>query len=299
MTHSFADGLSEFERECRIRGLSPHTIRAYRSDLDQLRQHLSPEDTEIPLPSITRNQIRAFLREMALDDDGNRTLARKVTTFREFFRFCRKQGWVETNPAERLDIPRFKKSLPKFFTEPEMETLVDLPEPDTPKGIRDRAVFELIWSSGLRISEVASAKLSAIDFSRRRIRVTGKGNKDRVIPFTVEAGKAIRRYLEVRGSGNDTLFLSMTGREMSPDTIRGILKRYIDIVAGVRGFSPHKIRHSFATHLLSHGADLESVKEMLGHANLSTTEIYTHVSLEDMRKQYEQAHPRGKRNGKE
>jgi integrase/recombinase XerC len=296
MSHTLDDGLSEFERECRIRGLSPHTIRAYRSDLTQMKGFLAPDGGEVPLPTITRRHLRQFLQELASGGDGNRSLARKTTVLHEFFGFCRKQGWIDTDPALRLIAPKFGKSLPKFFTESEMETLVELPEPDTDKGLRDRAVFELIWSSGLRISEVAGARISWIDLERRRIKVLGKGSKERVVPLTINAVHALKRYLEVRAGHDDELvFHSLNGRPMSPDTLRGALRRYLDAVAGARGYSPHKIRHSFATHLLSRGADLESVKEMLGHKNLSTTEIYTHVSLEDIRKQYEQAHPRGKK----
>jgi site-specific recombinase XerD len=199
-----------------------------------------------------------------------------------------------------LQIPRFEKKLPKFFTEKEMEDLLNIPDLSSKFGVRNKAILEMIYSCGMRISEVSGCRLNQFDLSDKIIRILGKGNKERLVPIGKMAVKAVKNYLKIRDQfisrdSDETLFLSKSGKPLDADEIREILERYIMLVAKTKGYSPHSIRHSFATHLLSHGADLRAVQEMLGHSNLSTTEMYTHLSLKDLKKVYEQAHPRSKK----
>ena len=291
--------IDEFVRTLVSRGLSEHTITAYKNDLLQLANFLSKyfEDNSVKVDQITRLFLRDFLRHLSVNNRNNRTLARKATTMKSFFQFCEKNKYLLKNPASNLHIPKFEKHLPKCFSEKEMEELLNIPDLSSKFGIRNRAILELIYSSGLRISEIASCKIGQIDLQEKLIRVIGKGNKERIVPISSKAKIAIRNYLNTRDQFKsrfsvDSFFLSKSGRSLSSNEIREILSRYLDLVARTKGYSPHSIRHSFATHLLARGADLRAVQEMLGHTNLSTTEIYTHLTLKDLKKVYEQAHPR-------
>jgi site-specific recombinase XerD len=196
-----------------------------------------------------------------------------------------------------MKIPKFEKKLPKHFTLHEIEDLLNIPDLNDNFGIRNKAILELIYSCGMRISEVCHCQMSQLDLGQRIIRIRGKGNKERIVPIGRKAIQAIKRYLKIRTSfisreSDSSLFLSKSGKPISENVMREILERYIILVAKTKGYSPHSIRHSFATHLLERGADLRAVQEMLGHSNLSTTEIYTHLSLRDLKKVYQQAHPR-------
>ncbi|MBN2460280.1 MAG: tyrosine recombinase [Candidatus Cloacimonetes bacterium] len=284
------------------RGLSRNTLKAYESDLLQLHDFLQRyfEDQQIDLHQVKRIFLRDFLRHLSNSERSNRSLARKSTTIRNFFNFCEQNGIITDNPAVGLKIPKFEKKLPKHFTEEEMVQLLDIPDQTSKFGIRNKAIMELIYSSGLRISEVADLSLNRLDMDRKLVKVVGKGNKERIVPFGKRAYQALENYLKQRESFlgtqiNNTLFLSKSGRTLSPDELREILDRYIRLVARTGGYSPHTLRHSFATHMLARGADLRAVQEMLGHSNLSTTEIYTHLSLKDIKKIYSQAHPRSEK----
>ncbi len=292
--------IDEFVRTLISRGLSVHTITAYKKDLLQLQDFLTKyfEEGNIKVNQVTRLFLRDFLRYLSENDRNNRTLARKATTMKSFFQFCEKNNYLTKNPASNLHIPKFEKKLPKCFSEKEMEELLNIPDLSNKFGIRNRAILELIYSSGLRISEITGCKMGQIDLSEKLISVIGKGNKERIIPISSKAKIAIRNYSKTRDQfesrfSDDIFFLSKSGRPLSPNEIREILSRYLNLVAKTKGYSPHTIRHSFATHLLARGADLRAVQEMLGHTNLSTTEIYTHLTLKDLKKVYEQAHPRG------
>lgn len=306
MSTTYPEALEAFLKHIRVQGLSKHTQKAYEDDLSQFSAFLIRyfENAVIPLSGVKKLFIRDFLRMLGNEQRTNRTLSRKATTIRSFFRFCRIRGFIVDNPAADLATPKFEKALPKHFSEKEMQTLLEIPDITTKFGLRNKAVMELIYSSGLRISEVCSCRIEQIDWKRGTISVIGKGNKQRIVPIGRTALATLTRYLKVRGqfhpeSAERTLFVSKSGIPLTPDEMRQILQRYLDLVARTRGFSPHSLRHSFATHLLSRGADLKSIQEMLGHSNLSTTEVYTHVSLEDIRRQYELAHPRsGEDDGK-
>ncbi len=296
------EAIDKFIRTLLSRGLSKHTIKAYKSDLLQLDEFLEKyfEDGKVDLNEITRLFLRDYMRDLSIKGRNNRTLARKATTIKSFFHFCERNEFIEKNPAENLQIPRFEKKLPRFFTEKEMEDLLKIPDLSSKFGVRNKAILELIYSCGMRISEVAHCKINKVDLAEKTIRIIGKGNKERIVPVGKMAIRAVKNYLKIRSQfesreSDDSLFLSKSGKPLSSDELREILDRYIILVAKTKGYSPHSIRHSFATHLISRGADLRAVQEMLGHSNLSTTEIYTHLSIKDLKKVYEQAHPRSKK----
>lgn len=285
----------------KMEGKSPRTIEGYKLDLDQLFSHIRAEnpDQEIILQEINLQMIRDFLRWLSDKNDVNRSIARKIAALASFFKWCKLEGLISSNPMDKIKRPRFEKKLPHFFSEEEMLVLLRIPDTEDKFGIRNRAILELIYSSGLRLMEVAGLKVQDIDLRAGIIRVLGKGNKERIIPVGKPAVEAIKSYLGVRSSFGKiqdpkALFLTHTGKAWDSKQLNLILMKYIALVAQQQGYSPHSIRHSFATHLLSHGADLRAIQEMLGHAKLSTTEIYTHVTMDDIRDAYNKGHPRGK-----
>lgn len=289
----------DYIQSLRSQNMSVHTLRAYERDLEQFREFLGTyfEDKEVNIKEIGRLYIRDFLRKLSNEGRSNRTLARKATTIRNFFDYCVKNKHIDINPSMNLKIPKFEQKLPKVFSEKEIDQLIAIPDLETKFGIRDRAIMELIYSCGLRISEVAECKIGSLDTNERVIRILGKGKKIRVVPVGKEAMKALKKFLSIRNQfysekSDDTIFLSKSGKPLTADQIRQILDRYILLIAKTKGYSPHSIRHSFATHMLNRGADIRAVQEMLGHSNLSTTELYTHLTLTDLKKAYDQAHPR-------
>jgi site-specific recombinase XerD len=296
--------IDDFIKEQRSRDLSTNTIIAYQKDLIQLYDFLGKYfPVEVELSKITRQFLRDFLRELSANDRSNRTLARKTTTIKAFFQYCERKKIIAENPARDLRIPKFEKQLPKHFSEKEMEDLLSIPDLSSKFGIRNKAILELIYSCGMRISEAADCRMNQIDLNARLIRIIGKGQKERIIPFGRIAAKALKNYLEIRDQfksikSENFLFLSKSGKQLKVNVLREILDHYILLIAKTKGYSPHSIRHSFATHLLAGGADLRAVQEMLGHSNLSTTETYTHLSLRDLKKAYKQAHPRNRENEK-
>ncbi|NQV19677.1 MAG: tyrosine recombinase [Armatimonadetes bacterium] len=302
------NSITQYIRTLISRGLSQNTIKSYEKDLLQLMDFLTKyfENEQIDLNSVSRLYLRDFLRSLSLKGRNNRTLARKATVIKNFFSFCEKNDLIKVNSAENLKIPKFEKKLPKHFTEIEMEDLLSIPDLSSKFGVRNKAILELIYSSGLRISELASATIYRLDLDSKLIKIIGKGNKERIVPIGKKAVRALKNYLKIRNQFyspdkraqkeiSDTLFLSKSGKPLTADELREILDKYIRLVAKTKGYSPHSIRHSFATHLITNGADLRAVQEMLGHSNLSTTEIYTHLSLKDLKKVYEQAHPKSKK----
>lgn len=292
--------ITNYLRTLISRGLSQHTIKAYKTDLNQLSEFLVKyfPDNVIELNKINKLYLRDYLRDLSFNGVGNRSLARKVTSMKNFFNFCLKNDLIEKDPAITLKIPKFEKKLPRYFTETEMEELLNIPDLSSKFGIRNKAILELIYSCGMRISEIAYLKAGQLEMKSNRIRIIGKGNKERIVPIGKSAVEALTKYYSVRfqfesRESDDSVFLSKSGKPLSSDELREILDRYIRLVARTKGYSPHSLRHSFATHLLNRGADMRAVQEMLGHNNLSTTEVYTHLSLKDLKKVYDQAHPRG------
>ncbi|GAB1468185.1 tyrosine recombinase XerC [Candidatus Cloacimonadota bacterium] len=282
-----------------LEGKSPHTIEAYRLDLDQLHAFVTHffEDDEVPVQGITVLNIRDFLRYLNEKPDCNRSLARKSASLSGFFRFCKLKGLITDSPMDKIKRPKFEKPLPKCFTEEEVRNLLAIPDTSSPFGIRNRAILETLYSCGLRLMELAGIRMNDLELKRGLLRVKGKGNKERIIPVGSYALAAIAEYLPEREklkteASPDRLFLTKSGKAFDTVQLDTILKRYFALIARAKGYTPHTLRHSFATHMLARGADLRAIQELLGHAQLSSTEIYSHVSLEDIKKAYNKGHPR-------
>ena len=295
------EAINKYRQYLKSTGASRHTVRAYISDLEQFFGFVGkffPEEF-VKLEEVSKLMVRDYLREMSLARRCNKTLARKMTAINNFFVFSVRQQVIPRNPIAGMSMPKTESYVPTYFTEKEMNVLLQIPDTDNKFGIRNRAILELMYSSGLRISEIAGCGIKDIDLKKGIIKVLGKGNKERLVPVGAMAKESLVSYEKIRykfltKDSDDSLFLSKSGKPLHPDEIRAILDRYIRLVARTKGYSPHTIRHSFATHLLSRGADLRAIQEMLGHSNLSTTEKYTHISHTDLLKVYKQAHPRSK-----
>ncbi len=291
--------INGFIDELRAKGASPHTVRAYKSDLTQFSDFIVHyfENEIVVIKEISKQMIRDYLRELSFNKRCNKTLSRKITVLREFFQFAIQKGICIENPARKMNLPKSEKKIPSYFTEKEMATLLQIPDTSSKFGVRNGAMLELMYSCGLRISELAEAKLKDIDYERKVIKILGKGNKIRLVPVGRVAERRLKEYYAIRGSflsefSDDHIFLSKSGKSLHPDEIRAIFDKYIRLIARSSGYSPHTIRHSFATHLLSRGADLRAIQEMLGHSQLTTTEKYTHISFPDLIKTYKLVHPR-------
>ena len=224
-------------------------------------------------------------------------MARKVSCLRSFFDFLAKHRFVDSNPARGLELPRRAKRLPVFLYQKEMDLLLSLPDA-SPLGLRDRALLELLYATGCRASEVIGLKLDSLDYRARTVLVQGKGARERLVPFGSHAATSLKNYIEqgrvklARGNAEERLFLNRWGKPLSQRSLGRIMDKYVDKAALTLGVTPHTLRHTFATHLLENGADLRSVQELLGHVNVSTTQIYTHVTRERLRAVYNLTHPR-------
>ncbi len=273
---------------------SDKTVTSYRSDLHQFHDFLERHlETNIPDPArIDTLTIRLFLGELSDAGAKPRSIARKRSAIRSFFKYLVRRKTIGYNPAQGVKTPKIPRSLPVVLDSETVGDILDLPDPETGKGLRDRAVLELLYSTGIRLSELTGLRVERIDWSDRTIRVRGKGDKERIVPFGTRAAGAMNSYLKERKSAPGFAFIGRAGVRLSDRTVQRIVRRYIRSVAEVRKQSPHVIRHSFATHLLDRGADLRAVQELLGHKNLSTTQIYTHVSIERLKKVYATHHPR-------
>jgi site-specific recombinase XerD len=290
--------LSEIEKYISYlesKNVAKNTISAYLSDMRDLYEYVSASQNtlDIGIDSITTDAIRNFIIEKKKNNLTNRSISRKVTAIREFFKFLTLMDMITHNPMKKIKNIKYTPALPMFFSQGEMATLCSLPDTETFVGIRDRAILEIFYSSGLRISEVVSLKISQIDFEQSLLTVIGKGNKKRKVPFTQVAHEWLSKYRKIRNNHTtDIFFLSNKNMPMTRSQIESIVKKYIKLLSLGNGYSPHTIRHSFATHLLHNGADLLAIKEMLGHENLSTTGVYTHITNEELRKEYLRGHPR-------
>lgn len=281
---------------------SPHTIESYTNDLGDFYAFLDKE----PLESVTKDSARRFLASLGEKELSKRTMARRMATLRTFFRFLVREGFLEKSPLSAVRNPKLEKKLPMVLDESEITRLLEAPEGDDVIARRDRAILETIYSAGLRVSELVGLDQDKVDFIGGVCRVLGKGNKERLCPIGSRALKAIRHYLEVRDEkkktapagkrGRSALFLNHSpnnaGSRITARSVARIVHKHIEKTCRRDGISPHTLRHSFATHLLNRGADLRSVQELLGHENLSTTQIYTHVSTQRLKEAYDKAHPR-------
>jgi integrase/recombinase XerC len=275
---------------------SPHTIASYNRDLLQLKVYLKQK--KLSLKQVDNIIIRGFLATLYEKKDKKSTIARKLAAVRTFFQFCIKKRWLDDNPAKVVATPKQDKDVPTFLSEDEMADFLDLPRSDKPLDLRDNAVLELLYATGIRVSELVGIDLEDINFSDRLIRVRGKGKKERIVPFGQIAEKKLYSYLKSRSliHGGDinekSLFLNYRGGRISTRSVERIVDKYIRRSAMRRKISPHSLRHSFASHLLSRGADLRVIQEFLGHESLATTQKYTHLDLKQLLEVYRKSHPR-------
>ncbi|HEX9695646.1 MAG TPA: tyrosine recombinase XerC [Actinomycetota bacterium] len=318
------DAFDAFLRHSALeRNLSPHTVAAMRADLEQFAgfcRHTGGPRTSGPLGAQPRH-LQRFLATLSEDIGADElevvrawrsrreryaraSLARKASTLRAFYGFIQRRGLRQDNPGVLLVSPKKHQRLPKVLRRPQVEMLVELPPADDPIGARDHAILEMLYGAGLRVGELCSLDTGSVDVRRRRVRVLGKGSKERIVPFGDPAAAALAAYLSGArpalwrdGVSGDALLLNRRGRRIGVRDVRTLVTQYAAEAAPGSRPSPHTLRHSYATHLLEGGADLRSVQELLGHSDLRTTQIYTHVSRERLRRVYEQSHPRSGASG--
>jgi len=278
------------------RGASPHTVRAYRGDLARFLEWANRSGID-PM-TCSHRQLRHYLGEMDRARYARTTIARRFSAVRSFYAYLVDQGLAASDPASILSSPRSSGHLPRVIPAEDLRSLLDAPRGDDPSALRDHAVIELLYAAGLRVSEACSLRLSDVDLPGSLITVMGKGSRERTLPIHPEARTRIRAYLlngrpaHACETSPDTLFLSARGRRLSEDSVRRMFKRELARAGATVSLSPHAMRHTFATHLLENGADLRSVQELLGHVALSTTQIYTHVSIKRLKDVHSHAHPR-------
>ena len=301
----FNENLDQFLQHLKYeRNVSAHTLRNYASDLDQFKEYLFKIEkrSDISVKEIDRLTIREWMA--GLHNDHKKTsIARKLASLRTFFQFLVREGVVETNPAKLVATPRIERKLPNHLSMEDAVRFIETPDTNTDLGRRDRAIVEFLYATGIRVGELVNINMQDIDFREKLVRVTGKRKKQRIVPFGEPALQALMHYLEetrpvflnncpAATRDNNAVFLNYQGTRITPRSVGRMIDKYIKQCADIHDISPHSLRHSFATHLLDSGADLRDIQELLGHARLSTTQIYTQVSMEKMIEVYDRAHPK-------
>jgi integrase/recombinase XerC len=305
------------------RNASVHTVRAYESDLSQFLDHAAGraavKRTALRPDHLDRAAIRGFLASLHELGQSRATAARKLAAARTFLRYLRREGVIDTDPGALIGTPKREVRMPAHLSETEMAALIASPAGDVPLGRRDRAILELFYASGLRLSELVGLDLGDVNLNARMVRVLGKGGKQRLVPFNTSTGTAIRTYLKDRetivrqggregqerrpsrpsspsrrSSPSNPLFVNYRGSRLTVRSVDRLVRKYVAATSTRMGISPHALRHSFATHLLQRGADLRSIQELLGHASLSTTQRYTHVNAAQLLEVYNKSHPRAR-----
>ncbi|TVQ03824.1 MAG: tyrosine recombinase XerC [Balneolaceae bacterium] len=287
------------------RNASKHTILSYKNDLNQLLRYTSAERgvdvTSVDINRIDRLTIRLWLGSLSEDGMAKNTIARKVASLRSFFKYCFKRGYIQKNPAHLLIVPKKEQRLPKTVLPEDIHHMMELASGDDPVIVQDRAILELFYSTGIRLNELIVLNITDIDLQNKQLIVQGKGNKQRIVPLGQHAITACTKHLKSRKkllnskstSGDlKALFIAPRGARMNHRKVQRTIRDYFMRVSEITQKSPHILRHSFATHMLDAGADIRLIKEFLGHANLSSTQVYTHTSVEHLRKVYSKAHPR-------
>ena len=307
--------LDEFLAFLRLnRNASANTVEAYQRDLAQFLgfagPHLGKSVTRLTPDDLDLPTIRAFMAELHRDGQSRASVARKLSALRTFGRFLRREGWIDDDPAALAASPKREHKVPAHLSVDEMTRLLEVPDVSEPLGRRDRAILELFYASGLRLSELVGLDLEDVDLSRRIVRVLGKGGKERIVPFNTSAQKALRNWYGDRALltsaqsrvttrksriASEPLFVNVRGTRLTGRSVQRLVARYVTSCSTRFGISPHALRHSFATHLLQRGADLRAIQELLGHVQLSTTQRYTHVNAAQLLDVYRKAHPRAKR----
>ncbi len=297
------------------RNVSAHTVRAYESDLSQLIAHVAAsagvKRGEVQPQQLDRHALRSFLGDLHKQGLTRASAARKLAAARTFLRYLRREDLIDSDPGAMVATPKQDVRMPAHLSEGEMSALLDAASDETPLGRRDRAILELFYASGLRLSELAGVDVDDLNLSARMVRVLGKGGKQRLVPFNQSAAKAIRAYLngreqimrqegresrdrQDRKNRRDPLFVNFRGGRLTVRSVDRLVRKYVAASSARLGISPHALRHSFATHLLQRGADLRAIQELLGHARLSTTQRYTHVNAAQLLEVYKKSHPRAR-----
>ena len=284
---------------------STHTIDSYRRDLHQLLEFVAEyadcSEEEIQIEQIDRLVIRLWLGRLAENDAAKSSMARKTASIRSFFKYLYRRGHINKNPAHLLIVPKKEKRLPTTVHPEEIRRMMELADGTTPRELQDRAILELLYGSGIRLRELTGLNVDDLDLKAGQVRILGKGSRQRIVPLGSRAAEALQHHLKHRGElfgkrsdsdAHKALFLAASGHRIYPRAVQKLVRRYLEKTSEITQKSPHVLRHSFATHMLDAGADIRIIKEFLGHTNLSATQVYTHTSVERLKKVYDQAHPR-------
>ena len=277
---------------------SPLTARSYLNDLDQFFNHLGQDASACDPASVTSHDVRSWIVSLMEKGLTAKSIHRKISSLRVFYRYLRKEGIMVSDPLEKVVMPKIRKKLPVFVEEDIIDRLLDEYDfGDDFAGLRNSLIIEMLYLTGIRRAELTGLRDADVDLGSGSLKVTGKRNKQRIIPLLKPFTLKIERYLKARdemfpGKGQEWFFVSNRGNKLYDKYVYNVVRKYLSMVTTMEKKSPHVLRHSFATHMLNHGADLNSIKELLGHANLSATQIYTHNSFEKLIKIYRQAHPR-------
>jgi integrase/recombinase XerC len=313
----FAEYIEEYLELIRVTGnFSSNTVISYRNDLHQFLYFLFklykdssclfPEKFIFDVKLITKRDVKSFISELLLEEKidikkvkkyNTKSISRKISSLKSFFKYLKKRKYIESNPASVLIFPKKAKNLPYFVTESEMDKLLDGAK-SIDLSILDKAIMELFYSTGIRLTELINLKIQNVNFQNKTIKVLGKGSKERIIPYGGKANTALKNYMEIRNICNiknyDNFFIDNKGNKLYPMQVQRLVNKNLSSVTESKKKSPHVLRHTFATHMLDKGADIRAVKDMLGHESLSTTQIYTHLTPEKLKKVYNQAHPKAK-----
>lgn len=299
------DHLTQFLQHLKYeRNLSEHTLRNYASDLEQFKLHLFRVEkrADMPVAEIDRLTIREWMAELHADHKKT-SVARKLASLRTFFQFLIREGKLESNPAKQVATPKIERKLPNHLSIEDAVRFIETPDINTDLGRRDRAIIEFLYATGIRVGELVGINIPDVDFREKLVWVTGKRKKQRIVPFGEPAMQAVLLYMDqTRGKFLDNcpeakrepnaMFLNYQGTRITTRSVGRMIDKYIKLCADIHDISPHSLRHTFATHLLDQGADLRDIQELLGHARLTTTQIYTQVSMEKMIEVYDRAHPK-------
>lgn len=277
---------------------SEHTIQAYKTDLNQFYAYLDEIYNIAEIEKVDHIQIRSWIVHLVERKISARSINRKLSTLKTYFKFLRKRAYITQNPMQKVNAPKVGKRLPKVVSESSLDNLFENNcFPDDFWGLRDQAILEILYSTGIRNAELRKLSINDIYLQESVLKVRGKRNKERLIPFGQQLKNILTKYIEKRSliaeaAWKDALFVTNTGKPLYPKFVYNLVNRYLSLVSTIEQKSPHVLRHSFATHLSNNGADLNAIKELLGHASLSATQVYTHNSIEQLKKVYQQAHPK-------
>ena len=282
-----------------VRKFSHHTIRSYKVDLIQFNEFLNKYSKKIKIQYLDKSVIQIYIQSISKKNFSDKTLLRKVSSIKSFFRYLTDNNLVKTNIAELIASPKISKKIPNFLTKNQVQKLMKLPDLTSKNGIMHLSILEIFYSTGIRISELVKIELNKVDLNKRIVKVKGKGDKERIVILGDRAILSLKSHINKNNIRHFYLYPSLLSKSkekthISINYVYKMVKKYLSYISGNDKLSPHSLRHSFATHLLNNGADLMSVKDLLGHEDLSSTQIYTHVTIDKMKKIYKISHPHGK-----